>query len=187
MKISKNLLSGIIIVLIFGLSISIISRSQLIKKVENLEKAIIMGEFSQLAKDWRNFNNFTKELAIEMREVQNPLNPHQIKGSKELGLPKASVILESRSLIIDSEYRHFINQFNQEFNVLYDRFFRSLPNSTADEIDAIYRAMDATYIKFISSGIWTLDQEGKNTIISFDMDALSEVLNEIIAIKNQLE
>lgn len=68
----------------------------------------------------------------------------------------------------------------------YNRFFRSLPEKTTDEIEDIQRAMVLAYNKFISSGYWRLDQTGSHTELSFDVKVLDEVLQEMIKIKGKL-
>ncbi len=186
MRIINNKMSIIIFLLILVLCVSVINSNQLNDQVERLETVVIMEEFSQLARKWRNFNNFTKELVLEV-QAEGTLNSIQVNGYRELGLPQASVILESSNLNLKSEYRPFIIQFNKEFNMLYDRFFRRLPDLTVNELEHIHRILEAEYVKFINSGDWVLDQDGKNTVLSFEMNVLDEVLKEIIEIKNQLE
>lgn len=74
---------------------------------ELLKNAIIINEFSERAKEWRNFNDFIKELS-KQEEDSFPVLEKQSDMYWELAKPMQSVILKSTHYVSKNEFFFYI-------------------------------------------------------------------------------
>lgn len=159
-----------------------------------LEKAIIMNEFSERAKEWRNFKTFVSKLA-EKEDEHFPISEKQSNLYWELATPMKSVIMKvtdkvNPEYISYNEYLIFINKFDLEYKAIVDSFQTKLPSMSKEEVITFANQLDETYNFFMGEamGQWSVGG-GPNLDIRFEpqVEQLNQVTEELALINKELE
>ncbi|KAB3530922.1 hypothetical protein F8154_13460 [Alkaliphilus pronyensis] len=159
-----------------------------------LEKAIIMNEFSERAKAWRNFIQFTGNLSSK-KEKYFPIAEEESKIHWELAKPMESIIVKVTDKVNPnyssySEYLMFLEKFDLEYEAIINLFKLKLPSMSKDQVISFSSQLDEAYSFFIGEAIgeWTVGGDGYLDI-KFEpaKDKLNLVIEMMILIKEEIE
>lgn len=196
MKNNKALMALLILLIVSLLFNGLLLKGYIDKKKNKIEieKGLIMNEFSQRTKEWRNFNKFLRELK-ELSEEQFPINKEQSNFYWSLTIPEESVIMKSTKYldeahyISNNDYLRFISEFDYEYEWIVDLFRNKLPRMNRDQVKGISSRLDKTYKKYMNEGIGEWGINRPNLYIDFEpnMEVLEEVIKELDLIRDYLD
>lgn len=162
-------------------------------KIE-IEKAIIMNEFSERTKEWRNFNSFLRQLT-ELGEEQFPFTKEQSNLYWELVVPMESVVMKASSYIRETDYssfddyQTFINQFDHEYKAIVTGFKSRLPLMNIDQLLELSSQLDETYNMYMGEALvdWGIGSPEFYVVFEPEKEKLEEVINELKLVREYLE
>ncbi|WP_156289530.1 hypothetical protein [Oceanobacillus salinisoli] len=158
----------------------------------DLEKVIIINEFSERAKNWRNFNQFIDNLS-QKEKLDSPISQLQSDLYWELAKHNQSIILKGTKYVSDnaeysnySDYLQFINDFDREYEAIINRFKTKITLMNNEQLVKLSSDLDVVYKLYINDGIGEFSI-GENIQFEPNKEILSKVINELILIKEDLE
>lgn len=162
-------------------------------KIE-IEKALIMNEFSERTKEWRTFNSFLRQLT-KLDVEQFPISKEQSNLYWELAFPAESIVMKATSYIREADYDSyndygaFINQFDSEFKLVVTQFKSILPLMNRDQLNELTSQLDETYDMYINEALINWGIGYPEFFVNFepDKEKLEEVINELKLVRENLE
>ena len=150
-----------------------------------LEKGIIMNEFSERARELRNFMHFTSSLS-ERNDETLPVTEEEASLYWELANPGQSVVIKITDKVtpvypLYSGYTAFLRNFDREYQAVNNRFKEKLPLMTQAELVTFSGRINETYDFFMKSiGRWSIS--GQNLEINFEpsQDKLDQLIGKLV-------
>ncbi|KGX89479.1 hypothetical protein [Pontibacillus marinus] len=153
---------------------------------ELLKNAIIINEFSERAKEWRNFNGFIKDLSKQEMD-SFPVSEKQANMYWELANPMESVVSKSTEYILKNEYSSFIISFDKKYEDVINAFKEKLPLMKKEQVISLEKKMDEAYKNFIGKGEWSIRQPQTKINIDFKKENLNLVIEQLTSIDKKLQ
>ncbi|WP_044022215.1 hypothetical protein [Bacillus sp. SG-1] len=166
------------------LGILLFNTNTYLEKQETLlENAIVINEFSERAKEWRNFNDFIRELS---RSGSFPVSDSQSDVYWELAKPMESVVLKSTDYVLDHEHSSFILTFDETFEDIIDTFKEKLPLINQEQLIETSKALDDAYRDLVGKGEWGISLPDTMITMNFQQENLDSVIEKLNSIHFQL-
>ena len=184
----------ITVVLIFSILLNIFlyldSKSD---KVE-IEKVIIMNEFSDRAKEWRNFLQFVSNLPAKSIE-DFPISKEESNLYWELAKSDESVIMKVSDKVDAyyssyNEYMEFFTKFDIEYRKIVTLFKSKLPLMNKEDLITFSSSLNKSYDLFIREAIGNWSRGNGNKLdINFEpqKEKLNQVIEELTLVVEELE
>lgn len=177
------------------LILSLISNCVLIIKIFNtntymekqetlLENALVINEFSERAKEWRNFNDFIRELP---KSGSFPVSESQSEVYWELAKPMESVVLKSTDYVLDNEFTSFIFSYDKTYKDMINTFKEKLPLMNQKQLIEMSKALDDAYRDFVGKGEWVISVPDTKINVDFQKEDLDSVIEKLNSIHLQLQ
>jgi hypothetical protein len=161
-----------------------------------LEKAILMNEYSERAKEWLKFTSFLKTL-LRIDDKHFPISEEQSRLYGILATPAEPVYIPKVTHNIRADYElyndysRFIIEFDREYAAIVNRFKSKSPLMDKDQLLALINRLDETYDLFMDKAVgdWRVSRTGKKFDIRFEpqKEILDEVIQELMLIHEELE
>lgn len=162
----------------------------------NLEKAILLNEYSERTKEWLKFTSVMKELLRNNDELI-PISEEYSFYYGLLATPSEPVYVPkvTHNIIADYDfydgYASFIIEFDREYKAIMNLFTSKLPSMDKDQLSDFVNDLDETYDFYLDKGVgdWEISRSGKEFDIQFEphKEVLDEVIQELILIREKLE
>jgi hypothetical protein len=161
-----------------------------------LEKGILMNEYSERAKEWLKFKSFIKTL-LRIDDEHFPISEEQSRLygilatlAEPVYIPKVTHYIRA-DYELYNDYSRFIIEFDREYAAIVNGFNSKLPLMDKDQLLAFVNHLDETYELFMDKAVgdWRVSRTGKKFDIRFEpqKEILDEVIQELMLIREELE
>lgn len=158
-----------------------------------IEKAIIMNEFSERTKEWRNFMQFVAILSAS-NEEDFPIAEEEANLYWELAKPMESVIMKVTDKVypkypLYNEYLVFLTEFDLKYEATINRFKSKLPLMSKAQLITFSNQMEEGYSLFIKEAIgeWSVSYDKLDINFEPQKYKLNQVIEKLALINQELE
>ncbi|MCC5910096.1 MAG: hypothetical protein JJT76_06630 [Clostridiaceae bacterium] len=163
------------------------------EKVE-LEKVIIMNEFSQRAKEWRNLTQFVTNLSAS-NDIDFPISEEESDLYWELATPMKSVIMKTTDKVnpihpLYNEYVAFLIEFDLKYEAIINRFKSKLPLMSKAQLINFSNQLEEGYSLFIGDAMghhWSIRTDKLDINFEPQKYKLDQVIEKLTLIREELE
>ena len=158
------------------------------------EKVIIMNEFSERAKEWRNFTQFVNRLS-EKENEHFPIKKEESDLYWELAKPMESIIMKTTDQLdadydLYGNYVDFFIKYDVAYSAIINLFKSRLPLMKRDQMLRLSTQLDESYDLFIREAIGDWSVSGQSRLdIHFEPkeEKLNLVIQKLAAMKEEIE